>query len=177
MNLKQAFRFCKKYFNFSDAELGQYLGISRPQVTKINSGYRVGLTACVLIRISQLLRISIDELLGNQFLPPSYHFSKHIYAVYTRAERAYPEFSIEMDDFLYIRPFVFDESKVGQLVLRWAPEGYLIERYAQPNSNIHYHVVGISRYLYKPIGDLTVQESWAAQEGVQKKGRGRPIKI
>lgn len=179
MNIRQSFKFCKRYFGFSDEELGEYLGISRPQVTKINGGYQDGLTISVLKRISQLLRISIDELVDNRFIPPSYHFSKHIYSVFLQCPNDYPEWAISKDDILYIRPYVYDPSKLGQFVIRVTANGFLLAKVTKDNSSEHFdfHVVGISRFLYKPIEDIDYQSSLTETSlALKSKRRGRPIK-
>ncbi len=178
MNIRQAFKFCKRYFSFTDGQLGEYLGISRPQVTKINGGYYEGLTISVLKRISQLLRISIDELVDNRFIPPSYHFSKHIYSVFLQSPHNYPEFQIMKDDILYIRPYVFDASKIGQYAVQLLENQVAIKQISLQNSSDHFdfHIVGISRFLYKPMEDIDYQNTISETGSVKSRKRGRPIK-
>jgi transcriptional regulator with XRE-family HTH domain len=188
MNLIEAFYFIKKFFNYSNEELADHLGISRQQVSKIIAGHK-GLNASVLKRISSITRISMDELMHNDFLPPSYHFSKHIYSTFFKCDRDYPEFFIMQDDSLYIRPFTHDISKIGQLIMVWHNKSYVIEKYngdpeyylAQGKA-VHYHIIGQSRFLYRPIEDVEYQKKLIKELEEHKKEsykqkRGRPIKI
>lgn len=184
MNIIEAFYFIKKFFNFSNEELADHLGVSRQQVSKIIAGHK-GINANVLKRISCIMRVSMDELMGNYFLPPSYHFSRHIYSSFFKSDKDYPEFFIKKDDSLYIRPFVHDDTKIGELVLTWKDKIYQVEKYnGDPDyylaegKNIHFHVVGQSRFLYRPIEDIEYQQKLtkALQTDPQIKKRGRPIK-
>ncbi|MFA5879954.1 MAG: helix-turn-helix transcriptional regulator [Candidatus Margulisiibacteriota bacterium] len=186
MNLIQAFYFIKKFFNYSNEDLADHLGISRQQVSKIMSGHK-GVNASILKRISVIMRISLDELMDNPFLPPSYHFSKHIYSTYYRCEIDYPEFFFKKEDVLYIRPFIHENEKIGQFILVWQNKTYTIEqykgdpeRYASEGKNIHFHIVGQSRFLYRPIEDIEYQRQIEQElkplvENVRRKGR--PIKM
>jgi len=186
MNIIEAFYFIKKFFNYSNEELAYHLGISRQQVSKIIGGHK-GINSTVLKRISAIMRISMDELMGNEFLPPSYHFSKHIYSTYYRCNKDYPEFSLKENDNLYIRPFLHDKTKKDQLVLTWGNKKYDVEQYnGDPESYltqgkmIHYHIVGQSRFLYRPIEDVEYQRRISQElqsHNPDAKRRGRPIKV
>ena len=177
MNLKNVIKFTKRFFKWSDQEVSDYLGVSRSQITKINAGYWQGLSCETIRRISQFVRISIDELLENPFFPPSYHISKHIYSVYIKAEKDYPEFNIVAGDYLYIRPFVYDETKLGQLVLVYSDSGYEVEVYDESSlaKPVHFHIVGVTRFLYKPLEGIEYQKKLGQQDDTKR--RGAPIKI
>lgn len=184
MNIIEAFYFIKKFFNYSNEELADHLGISRQQVSKIIAGHK-GLNASVLKRISNIMRISMDELMDNSFLPPSYHFSKHIYSTFYRCEKDYPEFFLKKDDNLYIRPFAHDATKLNELVLIWQNKTYHVEKYnGDPDSylsekkSIHYHIIGQSRFLYRPIEDVEYQQKLTKEliDNEDLRKRGRPIK-
>lgn len=184
MNIIETFYFIKKFFNYSNEELANHLGISKQQISKIIAGHK-GINAGILKRISIITRISMDELMENYFLPPSYHFSKHIYSTFYRCDKDYPDFFLKKEDNLYIRPFVHDKTKSGELILVWKDKIYSVEKYhgdpdqylAQGKS-IHYHIVGQSRFLYRPIEDIAYQQKLAREmvRSEQKKKRGRPIK-
>lgn len=175
-------KFIKKSFHWSDQEVSSYLGVSRSQITKINAGYWEGLSSETVKRISQLVRISVDELLDVSFLPPSYHISKHIYSAYIKADKDMPDFSIKEGDFLYIRPFVHDDTKFNQLVLVYTQSGYDVEQYTRDSFKkvVHFHVVGMTRFMYKPIEDIDYQEKIgnpSKSQEVSKVRRGAPIKF
>mgnify|MGYP003975875965 CR=1 FL=1 len=183
MNLIEALFFTKKYFHFTNEKLADYIGISKQELARIFAGHK-GINSLTLKRVSQILRISMDELTDNKFILPFYHFSKHIYSVYVKAEKDYPDFFIQKGDFLYTRPFIDGEDKKGQLVLVLDPvtEEYSIERYNESFSSylakgkmIHFHVVGKSTILYQPYEDVDFQHKLADQKKVVRK-RGRPIK-
>lgn len=180
MKLKHLIKFIKGFYEWSDEQVAQYFGVSRPQITKMNAGYWEGISCQSIKRISQTCRISIDELLDNQFLPPSYHISKNIYSIYITAEKDYVEHNIQKGDYLYIRPFIYDTTKDNQLVLVRQNENYQIEKLTPEtlsNKPVHFHIVGITRFLYKPIEDIEYQKRLGESEGVKKKRRGAPIKI
>ncbi len=186
MNIIEAFYFIKKFFNYSNEELSDHLGISRQQVSKILSGHR-GINALVLKRLSNIIRISMDELMDNQFFPPSYHFSKHIYSTFYKCDKDYPEFFIKKDDNLYIRPFVHEQEKIGELILLRFNNGYIVDKYhGDPDKYlaegkvIHFHIVGLSRFLFQPIEDIEYQrklEKELKPENNEVKRKGRPIKL
>ncbi len=177
MNLRDLVKFIKRFFEWSDEEVGHYFGISRPQITKINNGYWEGLSCATIKRISQVARISIDELLDNPFFPPSYHISNHVYSIYIKAPEDYPDFSICKGDFLYIRPFVHEPSKFNQLVLQQQNGGYTVIRYTDQihPSTVHFHIVGLTRYLYAPIANIDYQKQ--LESSPKPPRRGAPIKL
>lgn len=151
MKLKQLIKFIKAYYEWSDDQVAQFFGVSRPQVTKMNAGYWEGISCESIKHISQITRISIDELLDNPFLPPSYHISKNIYSIYITADRPYENFSISKGDYLYIRPFVYDTTKDNQLVLVRENNEYVIRQLSQEvlsSKPVHFHIVGITRFMY-----------------------------
>jgi transcriptional regulator with XRE-family HTH domain len=185
MNLIEALYFTKKHFKFNNEKLADYLGISKQELARIFAGHK-GINSLTLKRISQILRISMDELVDNKFVLPFYHFSKHIYSVYTKAEQDFLEFGVKKDDYLYIRPFIETKDKIGQLVLVYnaAEKRYEVEKYegdfdaiVAQGKVIHYHIVGKSTILYQPLEDMEFQHK-IAEIGKEKKkrGRGRPIK-
>jgi len=186
MNIIEAFYFIKRFFTYSNEELADHLGISRQQVSKIMSGHK-GINANILKRISIIMRISMDELMDNPFLPPSYHFSKHIYSTYYRCDKNYPEYFFKEGDTLYIRPFVHGEEKKGEFILVWTNKAYQVEQYQgdpeqylADGKSIHFHIVGQSRFLYRPIEDIEYQRQLEKElkpldENVRRKGR--PIKL
>jgi len=94
MNLIEALYFTKKHFHFNNEKLANYLGISKQELARIFAGHK-GINSLTLKRISQILRISLDELMDNKFVLPFYHFSKHIYSLYTRATKDYKLFFIQ----------------------------------------------------------------------------------
>jgi len=185
MNLIEALYFTKRHFQFTNEKLANYLGISKQELAHIFAGHK-GINALTLKRISQILRISMDELMENKFILPFYHFSKHIYSLYLRITKDYPEFFIQKNDFLYIRPFVDEKDKIGQLVLaydlstkEYQPIRYNDDFEAQLKKGrvIHYHVVGKSTILYQPCEDIELQRSLAEYGKKPVKKRGRPIKV
>lgn len=176
MNLKQAFQHAKKYLVMSDQELADDLGVSRLQVVKIRQGYTEGITAKLLLRFSKYFRISIDELLENRFLPPSYHFPMEIHSVFIKAPEDYPDFFIKKEDTLYIRPFIHDENKQGDLIVLEDNGRLIVDIYQgldhPTNQRILYHIVGISR---TPAKELAHLRSYRA---INKPSRpGRPVKV
>jgi len=184
MKLVDALYFTKKHFLYNNEQLANYLGISKQELARIFAGHR-GINSLTLKRISQILRISMDELVENKFVLPFYHFSKHIYSLYTRANKNYPKYFIQKDDFLYIRPFVDDKDKVNQLVLvmNFKTNDYEIiryggnfQKYAKNGQIIHYHIIGKSSILYQPFEDVDFQQKLANVGKVERKRRGRPIK-
>ena len=179
MNLKKVIKFIKKFFQWSDQEVADYFGVSRPQVTKINAGYWEGISCGTIKKISELVRISIDELLENNFLPPSYHISKHIYSVFIAADQSYPEFFIQKGDYMYIRPFVHDESKIGQFVLVRRGQSYRVDKYgpAVRDAAVDFHIVGITRFMYKPMEDIEYQRKLGDEHKEKVIRRGAPIKF
>ncbi|MFC1752525.1 helix-turn-helix domain-containing protein [Thermoproteota archaeon] len=184
MNLIEALYFTKKHFHFTNEKLADYLGISKQELSHILAGHK-GINALTLKRISQILRISMDELMDNKFVLPFYHFSKHIYSLYSRAAKSYPQFFIEEGDYLYTRPFIDGPDKQGQLVLIYdaKQKSYELERY-ESNFNellasgrvVHFHVVGKSSILYQPFEDVEFQRKLAEYGQKHQKRRGRPIK-
>jgi len=183
MNLVDALYFTKKHFLFNNVQLASYIGISKQKLAQIFAGHR-GINSLTLKRISQILRISMDELVNNKFVLPFYHFSKHINSLYTRANDDYPKFFIQKGDFLYVRSFIDGEDKVGQLVfvMNFKTNKYDIirykgkfERYAKMGQIIHYHIIGKSSILYQPLEDVDFQQKLASVGKVERKRPGRPI--
>lgn len=185
MNLIEALYFTKKHFQFNNEQLAGYLGISKQELARIFAGHR-GINSQILKRTSQILRISMDELSENRFVLPFYHFSKHIYSAYIKADKDYPEFFIEKGDFLYSRPFIDGSDKVGQLILVLAVETdtYTVERFQgdyaaliKRGQVVHYHIVGKSSILYQPFEDVEFQRKLSEHgKKVPNRRRGRPIK-
>ena len=175
MNLQDVIKSTKQYFQWSDAELSRFMGISRSQITKIHNGYWEGLSCDVIKRISQLFNVSIDELLDNKFLPPTYHIANHTHATYIVASCDYPDFSIQKDDFLYIRPFTHEEERLGTLVVYNKDDVYHVKRYESSDQAllILYYIVGISRSYHKPDSF----NSWQTHLDDQVERRGAPIKL
>lgn len=183
MNLAEAVTYLKKVFNISNEKAADYLGISRTEVTKILQGYK-NIYASTLQKISNAMRISMDELMENKFLPPSYHFSKHIYSTFVESKKNYDQFFIKKGDKLYIRPFVYEPFKEGQLVLVWQNGDYHVEKfkgnpetYLKEGKMVHFHIVGQSRILYQPLDDIEYQQKLDAEKERQSRKRGRPIKL
>ncbi|MCP4050974.1 MAG: helix-turn-helix transcriptional regulator [bacterium] len=184
MNLIDALYFTKKHFQFNNEKLANYLGISKQELARIFAGHR-GINSLTLKRVSQILRISMDELVENKFVLPFYHFSKHIYSVYVKADRNYPDFYIQKGDYLYIRPFVDGPDKKGQLILVYASisKSYTVEKYSgdfndylEHGKLIHYHIVGKSSILYQPYDDIEFQVELIEHSKKKTRKRGRPIK-
>ena len=184
MNLIKGLYFIKKHFQFNNEQLSNYLSISKQELAKIFSGHK-GVNSQTLKRISQILRISMDELADNHFVVPFYHFSKHIYSLFKKAEHDYPEFFIQKGDNLYTRPFVNSEDKLNQLILVFDTntEKYSIDKfngsldyYLKKGLQIHYHIVGKSSVLYQPFEDVEFQRKISTVNEDVKKKRGRPIK-
>ena len=183
MNLIDALYFTKKYFHFTNEKLADYLGVSKQELARIFAGHK-GINSLTLKRVSQILRISMDELTDNKFILPFYHFSKHIHSVYIKPKKDYPEFFIQKGDYLYTRPFVDGKDKNGQLVLilDLKTEEYEVEIYNGELSGylangraVHFHIVGKSTILYQPFEDVEFQRKLSDEKKVGRK-RGRPIK-
>lgn len=176
MNLKQAFQHAKKYLMMSDQELADDLGVSRLQVVKIRQGYMEGITTKSLIRFSKYFRISIDELVENKLLPPSYHFPLEVYSVFIKAIEDYPDFFIKKGDVIYIRPFIHDDNKIGDLVVLERNGQLVVDAYEGPDGksegNLLYHIVGVSRM--HPKEAIHLRPYRAIQKPVRP---GRPIKV
>lgn len=180
MKLKHLIKFIKGFYEWSDEQVAQYFGVSRPQITKMNAGYWEGISCQSIKRISQTCRISIDELLDNKFLPNGYQISSTTNAIYVESDKDYKSLNIRKGDYLYIRPFVYDSSKENQLVLIRQGEDYTVERLTKEilgTRSVHFHIVGMTRFLYKPIEDIEYQKKLGESEGVKKKRRGAPIKL
>jgi transcriptional regulator with XRE-family HTH domain len=185
MNLIEALYFTKKHFKFNNEQLADYLGISKQELARIFAGHK-GINSLTIKRISQILRISMDELVGNKFVLPFYHFSKHIYSVFTKAEQDYPEYFIQKNDNLYVRPFIDGKDKIGQLVLFLdaKTKKYIVTRYDGDYDSfivngkiIHYHIVGKASILYQPMEDVDFQRELTEKgKKATKRRRGRPIK-
>ena len=184
MNLIHGLYLIKKHFQFNNEQLADYVGISKQELAKIFGGHK-GINSQTLKRISQILRISMDELTDNHFVVPFYHFSKHIFSLYKKAEKNYPNYYIEKGDHLYTRPFVDGKDKINQLILYFDTQKseYEIEKYngnmkdyLKEGKQIHYHIVGKSSVLYQPFEDVEFQREISTLKDEGQKKRGRPIK-
>ncbi len=183
MNLKDAIHLVKKNLGYSNERIAQYFGLSRNEILYILKGH-TNLRVQNMQRISNVLRISMDELTDNQFIPTSYHFSEQVYSLYVTADRDYPEFSIQNGDILYVRPFVHEAKKIGQLVVTFQKETYTVERYAgDPQSyedrgkQLFYHVVGLCRFLTESDGHVNAKARLDLNaHGKPRKKMGRPVK-
>ena len=175
MNLQDITKSTKRFFKWSDFELSRFMGISRSQITKIHNGYWEGISCDVIKRISQLFHISIDELLDNSFLPPTYHVASHTHSIYIQAPDDYPEFMLKKDDFLYIRPFVHEAAKLGYLVVYSEDNQYRIKEYTKDDESrlILYYIVGISRSYHRSVADI----KWKQYIEPKEEKRGAPIKL
>jgi len=149
MNISDTIKDAKRYFRVTDQELGDMIGVSKSLINKIRNRQFQSLTSESLLRISQYFRISIDELLNNKILPPSYHFSDEIHKHYLKAEIDYACFFIKKNDYLYIRPFLHNQSKQGDLIIVEKEGEKIIDTYTgNPNTMKYmpiYHIVGIAR--------------------------------
>jgi transcriptional regulator with XRE-family HTH domain len=184
MNLIEALYFTKNHFQFTNEKLADYLGISKQELARIFAGHK-GINSQTLKRVSQILRISMDELTDNKFILPFYHFSKHIYSVYMKADKDYPVFFIQKGDNLYIRPFVDGVDKKDQLILIYNvnKDSYEVENYTgnfqsylKQGQVVQYHIVGKSKILYQPFEDVDFQKQLAEHGKETRRRPGRPIK-
>ena len=184
MNLKEAVSIFKSHMNYSNERVADFFGVSRSKIDSILAGH-TNVEANTLLRISAALRISIDELLDNAFLPPFYHFSHQAYAMYIKAEKTYPEFCIQEGDILYVRPFIHDSSKKGQLIVTLHNDLPLVERYTGNPSQylsmgkvLFLHVVGLSRLLGGADEGINIKQSLETTKlGTARKKVGRPLKL
>ncbi len=185
MNIRETILFFKDYFRFTNAEVAAFFGISKEQVYKLMLGHK-NLRTDELRRISQISRISMDELMDNSFILPYYHFSPHTQSTYHRADRDYPEFQIQKEDFLYVRPFFPSAEKKGQLLLTYdiaAKQSSVIQFSGHVEDAIldgHLillHIVGKGTVLYQPIEDTHYQDQLRQNAVAPTRKRGRPIKL
>ncbi len=183
MNLKDAVLLLKKNLKYSNEKLAQYFGVSRNEVLFILHGH-TNLRADTLIRISNILRVSMDELMDHQFIPPSYHFSEQLYSVFVTADKDYPEFLIAKGDQLYVRPFVHEPKKIGKLIVVRQGDDFWVERYMsdpqdylREGKQIDYVIVGTSRFLADSDDDVNPKAKLDLNaHGKPRKRMGRPIK-
>ncbi len=170
--------------NYSNERVASFFGVSRSKIDSILAGH-TNVEAHTLLRISAALRIAVDELLENQFLPPFYHFSHHAYAMYIQADNHYPEFNIEKGDTLYVRPFVHEPSKSGHLIVTLKNEKPHVEKYSGiPNQYLSegkvlfLHVVGLSRFMGTVDEGVNIKQTLdLTKQGTVRKKMGRPLKI
>jgi transcriptional regulator with XRE-family HTH domain len=64
LKLANRLRECRTYLGYSQEEVANYLGISRPSISLMESGNR-GVETLELIKLSELYECSIDVLIGK----------------------------------------------------------------------------------------------------------------
>ncbi len=183
MNLRDAILLVKKNPHYTNERIAQYFGLSRNEIIYMIQGH-TNLRIENMKRISNLLRISIDELTDNQFVTPSYHYSEQTFSLNVTAEKNYPEFSIQKGDILYVRPFVHEAKKIGQMVMTLNNKTFTVERYtgnpqryADSGKQLFYHIVGISRFLTEADDDINVKAKLDLNaHGKPRSKMGRPVK-
>ena len=101
--------------------------------------------------------------------------ASHTHSIYIQASEDYPEFMIQKDDFLYIRPFVHETEKLGYLIVHSENNEYKIKEYTKADESrlILYYIVGSSRSYHRSVADI----KWKQYIEPKEEKRGAPIKL
>lgn len=148
INLKKAVTQLVKQYGMTYRDLSDHIGVSKSLIGDIVAGRPLSISATNLLKFSRFLRISIDELLNNQWLPPSQFFPIGKFSQHLVTKKDYPDLLIKKGDYLYIRPFVHSEDKDGDLVILKTADGEELKTYCwqdDQSKGILFHVAGIAR--------------------------------